>query len=201
MNKKKPSSFLFFLIPSCLMLSSCVAPLIIGSGATVGAMATKEKGISGAMSDSALSTKVKAKIYDFHPDAYSQIAINVQEGQVLLTGLVKDENWRMKAQEITWKVEGVKQVYNYIEVNKEKSSWSSVLGDGNITTKIKSILTFTEGVRSLNYSIQTNNYVVYIMGIAQTKEEREKVVKVAQDVKGVKKVICFVKTLEEFKKN
>ena len=73
----------------CLGLTSCVAPLIIGGGATVGAMATRDKGLGGTMSDSGLSTKIKSSLYEFHPDLYSQSTVNIQNGEGLLTGLVK----------------------------------------------------------------------------------------------------------------
>ena len=56
--KLKSQFILLFLVAP--LLSSC-APIIIGGGAMVGALATREKGVSGTVSDSQISVLIKAK--------------------------------------------------------------------------------------------------------------------------------------------
>ena len=80
---KNPITFAAVSV-TCLALSGC-APIIIGGGALVGTLATKEKGISGTVSDSAISTKIKAGLYKHESDLFSKVGISVQSGDVLLT--------------------------------------------------------------------------------------------------------------------
>ncbi len=190
--KFKFSFTLLLLVP---VLSSC-APVIIGGGAMVGALATREKGVSGTMSDSQISVAIKAKYYQFNPDLHAQVGVNVQNAEVLLTGSVSDPQWQVEAEKMAWEVNGVKQVDNHIEVS-EGAGLGSIAADGLITTQVKANLLFDGDIRSLNYSVKTVGGVVYIMGLAQSQEELEKVTKYASGVKGVKKVVSYVKLKDE----
>ncbi len=191
--KLKSQFILLFLVAP--LLSSC-APIIIGGGAMVGALATREKGVSGTVSDSQISVLIKAKYYSFNSDLHSKVGVNVQSGEVLLTGSVPDPQWQVEAERMAWEVNGVKQVDNHIEVS-EGGGLGSIAQDALITTQVKSHLLFDGDIRSLNYSIKTVAGNVYIMGLAQSQEELEKVTKYASGAKGVNKVISYAKLKEE----
>jgi osmotically-inducible protein OsmY len=184
-----------FTLSTLFLLSACV-PVVIGSGAAIGTLATREKGVTGTMSDSQMSTFLKAKLYAFNPDLHAQVGVNVQNAEVLLTGTVQTPEWSVEAERMAWEVKGVKQVNNHIETTEDPES-SGVIKDSWITTKIKTDLLFTENVRSLNYSIKTVNCVVYIMGIAQTQEELDYVTKSASTIDGVKKVVCYARLKDD----
>ena len=49
-----------------------------------------------------------------------------------------------------------------------------------------------EEINSLNYNIETVNRLVYIIGIAQTKKERDLVLSIARDVYGVEEVVDYI---------
>jgi osmotically-inducible protein OsmY len=178
-----------------LALNGC-APIIIGGGALVGTLATKEKGISGTVSDSAISTKIKAGLYKHESDLFSKVGISVQSGDVLLTGFVPDQQAQMEAEKIAWEVKGVKHVNNNIET-AEGGGAISTAKDAWITTQIKSSLIFADEVQSLNYNIKTVNGVVYVMGIAQNEEEITKVNDLASKINGVIKVVSYAHTKDE----
>lgn len=190
MNKKNVMCLLgLFLLTSC-------APVIIGAGALVGTLATREKGVSGTLSDSQMSTLIKTKIYSFSPDLHAQVGVNVQDAEVLLTGTVQDTQWQIEAERLAWEVKGVKQVDNHIQ-GPEDSESASTIKDSWITTQIKTNLLFKDEVRSLNYSIKTVNGIVYIMGMAQTQAELDYVTKKASTIDGVKKVLCYARLKDE----
>jgi len=184
------------LITAALTLSSCIAPLVIGGGAAVGTLATREKGVMGTVDDSQISVVIKAKLYQFDPDLYAKVTVNAQNGEVLLVGSVQKPEWQVEAERIAWEAKGVKQVVNHIEVS-EGEGVGTMLQDGVITTQVKANLFCDGDIRSLNYSIKTVNGVVYIMGIAQSQEELDKVGKYASSVKGVQKVMSYAKIKEE----
>ena len=49
-----------------------------------------------------------------------------------------------------------------------------------------------ENVNSLNYSIETVNKLVYIIGIARSDDERDLVINIAREVYGVEEVIDYI---------
>ena len=49
-----------------------------------------------------------------------------------------------------------------------------------------------EYVNSLNYSIETVNKLVYIIGIAGSEDERDLVINIAREVYGVEEVIDYI---------
>jgi len=60
--------------------------------------------------------------------------------------------------------------------------------DGLITTKIKSVLTTTKGIKSTDISVTTVEGVVTLTGTATSSKEKAHVVRVTKKVKGVKSV-------------
>ena len=57
-----------------------------------------------------------------------------------------------------------------------------------ITTKVKTELATTEGVKSTEINVTTKNGVVALIGVLATKASVDKAVAAAESVKGVKKV-------------
>ena len=49
-----------------------------------------------------------------------------------------------------------------------------------------------ENINSLNYSVETVNKLVYIIGIASNQDERDLVVDTAKEVFGVQEVIDYI---------
>lgn len=186
------------LIASSSLLSGCLAPLVIGGGAAVGTLATREKGVTGTMSDSQISIVVKAKLYSFNPDLHARVGVNVQEKEVLLTGKVHVPEWQVEAERLAWQAKGVKKVLNDIQVvDHDEFGVGAFAKDSWITTQLKSKILFTEKVRSLNYSIKTVGSVVYIMGIAQSQEELDEVLKIASNIMYVSRVVNYTKLKDE----
>ena len=63
-----------------------------------------------------------------------------------------------------------------------------MVSDAWITSRVKSSLMFTRGVSSFDITVTTVNGVVSLNGMVDSTAERELAVRVAQDVRGVKKV-------------
>lgn len=184
------------ILSALLMLSGCVAPLIMGGVAAGGMMATREKGIGGTISDSNICTKVKMNLYNFSSVLHAQVSVSVQNQEVLLTGVVQDASWPAEAERLAKSVEGVKSVINNIETEGEEGL-GSMTSDSWITTRIRSSLLFEKDLYSLNYTVETVNGVVYLTGIGQDEAEINRVVEVARNVGGVKKVVNHVKIKEQ----
>jgi osmotically-inducible protein OsmY len=197
----KNSSQICALLLAASLLPGCVAPFVVGGGAAVGALATTEKGVPGVISDSSISRAIKTKFYKHNPDMYSQIDVDVQSGEVLLTGTLTEGDWQQEAENMVRKIRGVKNVFNHTIIKDTPDSVTGVLSDGSkdtwISTQIRSKLLFTNDVQSMNYSITTDNAVVYVMGLAQNQAELDKVLTAISKMKDVKKVVNYVKILGE----
>jgi osmotically-inducible protein OsmY len=61
-----------------------------------------------------------------------------------------------------------------------------------ISSDLRSKLLLDKHVLSVNYSVTTVDQVIYLLGIAQDAEERERVNDYARDVPYVKKVVNYV---------
>jgi osmotically-inducible protein OsmY len=186
------------LSTSLFLVTGCLAPLVIGGGAAVGTLAVREKGVTGTMSDSQISMVIKAKLYSYNTDLHARVTVNVEGGEVLLTGSVQNQEWPIEAERIAWEASGVKKVLNNIEVVDNDDIGVGIYAkDSWITTQLKSKLLFGDDIRSINYSIKTVGGVAYIMGIAQSKEELDKVLEIASKTSGVTKVVNYTKVRGE----
>lgn len=173
------------------LLSSC-APVIIGGAAVVGSSVVQEKGVSGNITDSQISTKIKVALYQYDPNLYHYANVSVQNGEVMLTGNVPTSEMQLEAVKISWDTKGVKRVIDNMTVAKE-ATVGLYAKDTWITTQIKTQLLFEQDIQSINYSIKTVGGNVYLMGVAQDQTELDRVVEVARHIQGVKKVISYVR--------
>ncbi len=171
-------------------LSGC-ASAVIGAGATAGVAAYQERGIKGVASDTVTSTKIKAKILEKDEILFRDVDVEVYEGRVLLTGVVKDETMRADAVKIAWADPDVKDVINEIQVGS--SGISDYARDAWISMQLKSKMTFDKNILAINYSIETVNGTIYLIGIAQGKTELERVMTHARSIDYVRHVVSHVR--------
>lgn len=183
------------LIGIAAALSAC-APAIIGGGTVVGTAAVSEKGISGALSDTQISTQIRAKLYKKDPELYYKVGVTVTNGEVMLTGAVSNDTMQLDAVRLAWEVQGVHRVIDNITVSCE-TNLGSFAQDSWITTNLRSSLLFDVDILSVNYSIKTMNGIVYLMGIAQDQNELNRVVNHARNTSYVKKVVSYVQVKGE----
>lgn len=168
-----------------------------GGSVTTVTNAAKQKGLGGAISDSQISSVLKVKLYSKDQDIHRRVGVNVQNGEVLLTGSLDSQELLDEVEQIAWSVDGVRKVINEMGVQKEEGlGFGEGMSDGWITTQIKSSIMFTENVKSINYSIKTVSGVVYIMGNAENEAELNIVMETARKTRGVKKVMNYVKIRE-----
>lgn len=179
------------VLGTLLLVSGC-APVVIGTGAAVGVTAAQERGVKGALDDTAVRADINDRWFKDDHAAYSGINLQVQEGRVLLTGSVQDPEVRLKAVRLAWQAAGVQEVINEIEV-RDSGGLTDAAQDTWISTKLRTRLIGDNAVKSRNYSIETVNGTVYLIGIAQNREELDRVIAHARDVSYVKRVVDYVR--------
>jgi hyperosmotically inducible periplasmic protein len=77
---------------------------------------TGQKAIKGAMSDSWITTKVKARLLEEESLKSLKISVETHKGEVLISGFVSEAALKSKAEQLVAGVEGVKSVKNAIVV-------------------------------------------------------------------------------------
>ncbi|MFV1849355.1 MAG: BON domain-containing protein [Thalassospira sp.] len=107
-------------------LSGC-ASFVIGAGATAGVAAFQERGLDGAVSDTAITAEIWQKFLAKDEKLFLDIEIEVVEGEVLLAGHVPDVADQLEAVRLSWQVGGVRSVINEIEVGSNGFSLVDLL--------------------------------------------------------------------------
>lgn len=188
--------FTAFSIAACDPVS-----LAIGAGATTGIAAHQERGIKGVARDTAIEARIFKAWVQKDKAMTAHMSIEVYESRALLTGIAKTEEERADAVSLAWKAAGVEDVMNEIIVG-EPSGLGEMARDASITAELKSRLTFDGDVLAVNYAIETVRGAVFLLGIAQSQAELDKVIATARNISYVKRVVSYVriKTPEEFDK-
>ena len=92
---------------------------------------------------------------------------------------------------MAWKTEGVKDVIN--EIQTGTSSLRDLAKDAWITTQLHSKITLDKNILAINYSIETVNGIVYLIGIAQNQQELGRVIAHARNLSYVRRIISHVR--------
>lgn len=181
------------LLVSILISSGCV-PVIVGGGMVAGGYtAIREKKVGDTLNDSKVDIEIKNRLYKIDHKLQSDVSAVTDHGCVLLTGVVSNPEWVGVAERETWAVKGVSEVNNHIIVGR--FSTTQLIKDDYLTTACKTALLCEKNVRSVNFKVKTCDSVVYILGIARTDEELTTVLNVVKKVKGVKKVVSYIKLM------
>jgi osmotically-inducible protein OsmY len=175
-----------------LTMGGC-APLIVGGAATTAVVAASQpRGIGGAISDTEIQAQINHFWFQHSIDMHSRLSTNVNQGTVLLTGRAKDPEMRLDAVRLAWQANGVKEIINEIVVD-DGSTLTDSARDTWIGTQLRSKLMFDRDISSINYSIETVNGVVYLMGNARDPAELERVTGHARSLPYVKRVVSYVR--------
>lgn len=197
MPHKKTNLLLALICSSALALQACsFTGLAIGAAAGTGIAAAQEGGISAAVSDTVIKAKINDAWINYDVNTFAKLSTTVEQGRVLITGVVQDPNARVEAVRLAWQVKGVKQVINEIRV-ADSEGISGFLRDKWITSRLRTAITIDRGVQSINYSIDTVSGVVYLMGYAQNQSELNRVIETARTISNVKQVVSYVKMVGE----
>ena len=173
------------------LISVSCTQVLVGGAASGGIILVQERTPEQAAKDILIKTKVEESFFSTNYDEiFSKIKVIVFEGKVLLVGTVKNEDYKNSASSIVEKIEGVKEMANYVIVGKE--SVIDYLKDTRISLEFKAKLLADKDISEVNYSSTTENRIIYIIGVSQNQEELDKVLSHASNIAGVKKIINLV---------
>lgn len=183
-------------LAAALVLGAC-APVVVAGAAGAGvAAATQERGAKAVVSDTRIRAEINHLWFQASEKLYLRVQLQVQEGRVLLSGVMPDPETRVEAVRLAWQVEGVKEVINEIEVDDD-STLTDRARDVRISTSLKSRLLFDKQIASLNYSIEVVNQSIYLIGVAQNQAELDRVINHAKQIPYVRRVVSYVRLKDD----
>lgn len=180
------------MLLAALLAGCSPVGMVVGAGAGAGIAASQERGFKGAMDDQAIRLDINHLWFQESMALYQDVKLQVQEGRVLLTGTVPDDETRLRAVALAWQADGVREVINEIEV-AEDGSLADAAQDRLISAKLKSRLLADSQIDSVNYSIETVNGAIYLIGIARNQAELDRVIAYARDIPYVRRVVNYVR--------
>lgn len=175
-----------------LGLAGCGPSVVIGAGAAAGNAALQERGFVKTVGDTATEAKISANLANHSAKLFVDVSVEVYEGRALMTGAVDKTEDRIEAVRIAWNVNGVREVLNEIQV-RDTSDLLDAARDKLITADLSATMTLDKRVKSINYSIETVNGTVYLMGIAQDQAELDRIRNHARQIRYVRRIVSHVR--------
>ena len=179
-------------------MQGCTAVgIATGLGASAGVAAVQEGGLSRAAKDAVIQAEINDLWFRYDTSMFVKLDMTVNNGRVLLTGVVQNPEHRVEAVRLAWQPDGVEQVINEITV-ADSDGITGYARDAWISGRLRTALMFDRDVLSVNYSIDTVKRVVYLMGWAQDQAELNRVMEVARTMSDVEQVVSYVKLVGTF---
>jgi len=194
MPRSTPSAPFIGLLAALAVGAAGCTPVgvAIGAGAA-GATATQtEKGFAAAVDDARIKAELNGLFLKTNADLFQETTFKVEEGRVLLTGVVPKPEDRVQASKLAWSIDDVREVLNELKVSDE-TSLTDKGRDITIAAKLRARLLVDDKVSLINYSIDVVNQTVYIMGVARSEAELQRVLGTARDITYVRQVVDFVR--------
>lgn len=189
-RKAGPAVALVLLLAGSLSLSGC-AELLIGAAATTGVAIAEERSVGDAVDDLTVRAELNHLFFRDDVELFGDVSFSVIEGRVLLKGSVPTPDDRIRALRLAWQAAGVREVINELQV-ADDSGILDYARDTWISAQLKGKLLVDGDILSINYSVETVNGTVYLLGIAQDEAELTRVTEHARSIEDVMRVVSHV---------
>ena len=178
----------FFLVLVLLLtMSGCTAALVGGGAAGGYAVGTDERPVDRMVDDSTITSHIKNEMIKDSTVKARQIDVDTVGGHVTLTGVVETKTEARRAIEISEGVQGVKSVKNNLQIGTK--SWTEVVNDKYLVSKIKSKLIVEPEMRSLNIDVDAHKGVVTLTGIVESRDQKKRAIGIAQTTENTVRVV------------
>ena len=194
-NKIILLSTLFIIIIS---LNSCVAVTSTGIFGTGVSVALGPRTVGTQIDDSIMEKNLQTKIILRNKDHLLNVKISVLDGRIFLTGKVEDPEEKLQLTKLAWEVDGVRSVRNDLKI-KEQFDFKQSAKDILITSQLRSAIIINKNIKAINYQIDTYKKKIFIYGIAQSQDEKDEVIREANEILDVEDVIASILLVEELR--
>ncbi len=152
-----------------------------------------ERNFSRSLNDVSAERVLNARLKRAEGFDLNKVDVEVAEGIVVLTGHVATADDRIEAERIAWSAPHVQEIGNEITVGPRGNALLSGTKNNVLGSSVRARLIADKSVKSRNVNIETENGVVYLLGVARTPEELERTAYIASTTKGVKEVVSYMR--------
>ena len=181
-----------------LILSGCVGVSSTGIFGTGVSVAFDPRTVGTQVDDSIMQKNLAARILLMDKKYLLSVKTKVLDGRIFLTGKVDSPEEKLKLTKLAWETSGVRSVRNDIKI-KEEFNFQQSAKDILITSQLRSAMIFNKNIKATNYQIDTYKKKIYIYGIALTSDEKDLVVKEAEEILDVEDVIASIILVDDLR--
>lgn len=134
---------------------------------------------------------LNGRLLNHSGDLYQAINIKVYDGRVLITGYVDTEATKDAAIKIVQGTAGVKDVIEVLKIGSGRYM-SDYISDFTTASQATFGIFADGNTVSGQYKVDVLDGVVYLIGDAQTEQERQDVIDMARSLSGVKEVVSYI---------
>ena len=181
-----------------LVLSGCVGVASKGIFGTGVSVALDPRTVGTQVDDSIMQKNLAGRIILMDKKYFLSVKTKVLDGRIFLTGKVDNPEEKLKLTKLAWETSGVRSVRNDIKI-KEEFNFQQSAKDILITSQLRSAMIFNKNIKATNYQIDTYKKKIYVYGIALTSDERDLVVKEAEEILDVEDVIASIILVDDLR--
>jgi len=181
-----------------LVLSGCVGVASKGIFGTGVSVALDPRTLGTQVDDSIMQKNLSARVILMDKKYLLSVKTKVLDGRIFLTGKVDNPEEKLKLTKLAWETSGVRSVRNDIKI-KEEFNFQQSAKDILITSQLRTAMIFNKNIKATNYQIDTYKKKIYVYGIALTSDERDLVVKEAEEILDVEDVIASIILVDDLR--
>jgi osmotically-inducible protein OsmY len=172
-----------------LLLAASVSGCAV---ATAGVKKGDERNLARSVQDGNAARVIRARMKRAYDYDFKGVDVEVAQSIVLLSGRVPTQKDKIEAARIAWSARGIEQVGNEVLVD-DGQSFKRNLKDGILEKSVRARMTVDKYVKARNFNIETNEGVVYVLGVARTEAELKRAAQIAATTKGAKQVVSYAR--------
>lgn len=169
------------------------AAILAATGLTVsGCAAVQERTFGESIDDTSAGAQIETILFtNGGVSRFGEVDVEVADRLALLVGRVPTEADRQEAERLAWTVNAIDEVANELVVANR--DFVRDINDPWIAARVRGRLVGDGNIKGVNYNIHVFDGTVYLLGFAQSEQELRAAAQHASIVRGVKKVVSYVK--------
>ena len=191
-NKYILNLIILFFLSGCIGASSTG---VFGTGVSI---AMDPRTLGTQIDDSIMDKSLDARLVAMNKNYLLNVKTKVLDGRIFLTGKIDTPEEKLQITKLAWETKGARSVKNDLKI-KEEFNFQQSAKDILITSQLRSAMIFNKKIKAVNYNIDTFKKVIYVYGIAQSKDEKDEIVKEAKEILDVKDVITSILLVEDLR--
>ena len=184
-----------FIVISLTSCAGVASKGIFGTGVSI---AFDPRSVGTQIDDSIMQKNLTTRMVLLDKKYIVSVKTKVLDGRIFLTGKIDDLEDKLRLTKLAWETDGARSVRNDIKV-KEEFNFQQSAKDILITSQLRTALILNKEIKATNYQIDTYKKKIFIYGIALTSDEKDEVIKEAQEILDVKDVIASILLVENLR--